>query len=74
MKKYLEDNFQNRSDLTSKLESPASEEAKVERRQYEGVGPRAKEGDTFIHFYFSVQYSITAYKHVKLTTTLSPIG
>ena len=49
MKKYLEDNFQNRSDLTSKLESPASEEAKVERRQYEGVGPRAKEGDTFIH-------------------------
>ena len=59
MKKYLEDNFQNRSDLTSKLESPASEEAKVERRQYEGVGPRAKEGDTFTHLLFSVQYSIT---------------
>lgn len=44
VKKYLEDNFQNRIDLINKFEA-GTDEAKAEKQQYEGVGPRAKEGD-----------------------------
>lgn len=45
MKKYLEDNFQNRSDLINRIERTPEDEARTERKQFEGVGPRAKEGE-----------------------------
>jgi len=40
VKKYLEDNFQNRNDLVTQTDSVAREERKL----YEGIGPQAKEG------------------------------
>ncbi len=40
VKKYLEDNFQNRNDLVGRTETDSSEANKL----YEGVGPRGKEG------------------------------
>jgi len=47
VKKYLEENFQNRHDLVNKIEAATEETDKPERKQYEGVGPRAEEGNSF---------------------------
>ena len=47
VKKYLEENFQNRHDLVNKIEAATEETDNPERKQYEGVGPRAKEGNLF---------------------------
>ncbi len=47
MKKYLEENFQNRHDLVNKIEAATTDDDdnKTDRKQYEGVGPRAREGN-----------------------------
>ncbi len=43
VKKYLEDNFQNRNDLVTQTETDSSEVKQL----YEGVGPRGKEGKSY---------------------------
>ena len=43
VKKYLEDNYQHRTDLITPLPELKNEEQK----KYQGVGPKTKEGELF---------------------------
>ena len=44
VKKYLEDNYQHRTDLITPLPELKNEEQK----KYQGVGPKTKEGELFL--------------------------
>ena len=45
MKKYLEDNYQHRTDLISPIpELKTNGDVKEKKKKYQGTGPKTKEG------------------------------
>ena len=61
MKKYLEDNYQHRTDLISPIpELKTNGDVPAESKKYQGTGPKTKEGKGY---FCSIRYCIWGIKY-----------